>query len=79
METLAETLSPAEKHYEAIKRAVKKYQTNNRDKCRIACKTWMQNLKANPEKYKEYLESKKVYMKNRRMKQKETENEGILI
>jgi hypothetical protein len=79
MESLEQILSPAEKHYEAIKRAVKKYQTNNRDKCRASCKTWMQNLKADPEKYKEYLESKKVYMKQRRMKQKDTEIEAIPI
>lgn len=72
MNQLDETiLTPAEKHYQAIKRAIKKYQTNNRDKCRSACKTWMDKLKASPEKYKEYLDSKKAYMKQKRQKDKE--------
>ena len=79
METLAENLTPAEKHYQAIKRAVKKYQTNNRDKCRIACKTWLDKLKANPEKYKEYLENKKTYMKQRRLKNKQDQIEATTI
>lgn len=61
-------MTPAEKHYEAIKRAVKKYQSANRDVCRERCRNWAKNMKNDPEKYKKYLEEKNDYMKKYRLK-----------
>lgn len=74
MEGLTESLSPAEKHYLSIKRAVKKYQDKNREKVRESCKNWFCNLKADTEKYKEYLEEKKIYMRQRRLNKKVEQN-----
>lgn len=61
-------MTPAEKHYEAIKRAVKKYQDANRDICRERCRNWAKNLKNDPERYQKYLEEKNDYMKKYRLK-----------
>ena len=65
---LTTIMTPAEKHYEAIKRAVKKYQSGNRDVCRERCRNWAKNLKNDPERYQKYLEEKNEYMKNYRLK-----------
>jgi len=65
-------MTPAEKHYQAIKRAVKKYQDANRDICRERCRTWAKNLKSDPEKYRKYLDEKNDYMrKYRRFKKQQ--------
>jgi len=61
-------MTPAEKHYQAIKRAVKKYQDANRDVCRERCRNWAKNLKNDPERYQKYLEEKNEYMKKYRLK-----------
>lgn len=74
MESLTESLSPAEKHYLSIKRAVKKYQDKNRTKVRESCKNWFSNLKADKEKYDKYLEEKRQYMKQLRLKKKAEQN-----
>lgn len=71
-------LTPAEKHYEAIKRAVKKYQNANRDICRERCRNWAKNLKNDPEKYKKYLEEKNEYMKKYRHFKKTQSEVAIL-
>ena len=65
---LTTIMTPAEKHYEAIKRCVKKYQNANRDVCRERCRNWAKNLKNDPERYQKYLEEKNEYMKNYRLK-----------
>ena len=64
-------MTPAEKHYDAIKRAVKKYQDANRDVCRERCRNWAKNLKNDPEKYQKYLNEKNEYMKKYRIKKQE--------
>jgi len=64
-------MTPAEKHYDAIKRAVKKYQDANRDVCRQRCRNWAKNLKNDPEKYQKYLNEKNEYMKRYRIKKQE--------
>jgi hypothetical protein len=65
------TLSPAERHYLNVKKAVKKYQSNNRDACRERSKKWTDNLKTDPEKYRKYLEEKREYMNKARQKKKD--------
>jgi hypothetical protein len=70
-------MTPAEKHYQAIKRAVKKYQDANRDICRERCRNWSKNLKNDPEKYRKYLDEKNDYMKKYRLKKIKSE-EAIL-
>jgi hypothetical protein len=65
---LTTIMTPAEKHYEAIKRGVKKYQDANRDACRERCRNWAKNLKNDPERYQKYLEKKNDYMKKYRLK-----------
>ena len=70
-------MTPAEKHYQAIKRAVKKYQDANRDICRERCRNWAKNLKNDPERYQKYLEEKNDYMKKYRLKKIKSE-EAIL-
>lgn len=64
-------MTPAEKHYGAIKRAVKKYQDANRDICRERCRNWAKNLKNDPERYQKYLNEKNEYMKKYRIKKQE--------
>lgn len=65
-------MTPAEKHYDAIKRAVRKYQDANREVCRERCRNWAKNLKNDPEKYRKYLDEKNDYMKKyRRLKKQE--------
>ena len=72
METSTNSImTPAEKHYDAIKRAVKKYQDANRDVCRQRCRNWTKNLKNDPEKYRKYLDEKNEYMKRYRIKRQE--------
>jgi len=64
-------MSPSDKHYEAVKRAVKKYQDANRDVCRKRCRDWAKNLKTDPEKYRKYLDEKNEYMKKYRRSKKQ--------
>jgi hypothetical protein len=65
-------MTPADKHYDAIKRAVRKYQDANREVCRERCRNWAKNLKNDPEKYRKYLDEKNDYMKKyRRLKKQE--------
>ena len=66
------TLTPAEKHYNSVKKAVQKYQSNNRDICRQRCRDWADNLRSDPDKYRKYLDEKNVYMKKMRQTKKET-------
>jgi hypothetical protein len=66
------TLSPADRHYQNVKKAVKKYQSNNRDACRQRSKQWVDNLKNDPEKYRQYLDEKREYMRKARLTKKET-------
>ena len=63
--------TPADKHYAAIRRAVKKYQEANRELCRERCRNWSNNLRNDPEKYRKYLDDKNAYMKQRRLSKKE--------
>jgi hypothetical protein len=57
-----ETMTPAERAYANIKKAVSKYQKANPDKCREKNKKAMENLKTNkPEEYALFLERKREY------------------
>lgn len=56
------TITPAERAYAHIKKAVSKYQKSHPEKCREKNKKAMKNLKDNkPEEYNEYLEKKRLY------------------
>jgi len=59
-------LSPAEKHYQAVKKAVSKYQKdpNNKEKNHEKCKKYNDKIKSDPERYKEFLEKKRQYYIN---------------
>ena len=67
-------MTPSEKHYEAVKRAVRKYQSANREVCRERCKNWAKNLKNDPEKYRKYLDEKNDYMKKYRQLKKQEQS-----
>jgi len=59
-------LSPAEKHYEAVKRAVSKYQKdpNNKEKNHEKCLKYNEKIRSDPERYKELLQKKRDYYNN---------------
>jgi|LakMenEpi03Aug12_release.lakeMendotaPanAssembly.Ray.scaffolds.fasta_scaffold4494291_1 hypothetical protein len=70
-------MTPAQKHYANVKKAVQKYQSNNRDKLREASKQWREQLKMDAEKYAEYLANQRIKAKINRI-QKRLQQEGIL-
>jgi len=76
MDVLIE-MTPAEKHYANVKKAVQKYQTKNRDKLREVAKQWREQLKNDADKYAEYLANQRIKAKVNRI-QKKLEREGIL-
>ena len=55
-------LTPAERVYAQMKKAVSRYQKKNPEKCRLKNKTYMKNMKDNkPDEYALFLEAKKQY------------------
>jgi hypothetical protein len=70
-------ITPAEKHYANVKKAVQKYQTKNRDKLREVAKQWREQLKMDADKYAEYLATQRVKAKQNRI-QKRLERDGVI-
>jgi len=62
------TLTPAEKHYQNHLRNVSNYQKRNPEKMREKCKKYLDRLKEDPEKYKEYQQQKRQYYLNKKEK-----------
>jgi hypothetical protein len=71
MEDIKETqMTPAEKHYQAMKRAQAKYQRNHPDKVGQWQKEYKERLKQDPEKWAIFVEKNraksKAYYANKR-------------
>lgn len=70
------TEEKALKVYQSQLKAMRKYAEKHKDKFKEINKQRYENLKANPEKYKEFLEKKKAYYQKKKA-EKENQTETI--
>jgi hypothetical protein len=70
MENIKENLTPAEKHYQAMKKAQASYQRRNTDKTAKWQKDYRERLKQDPEKWQAYLDKQRANSKLQYAKRK---------
>lgn len=63
MENIKEQLTPAEKHYLAMKRAQAKYRKSNAERCCQWQKEYKERLKQDPEKWALFVEKQRENQK----------------
>ncbi len=70
MENIKENLTPAEKHYLAMKKAQSNYQKRNADKLAKWQMDYRERLRQDPEKWEQFLEKQRANAKVQYAKRK---------